>query len=299
MQLSNINSYTNVGYPNSQQIYVRVDSQSNNGCLGLGQHITLTVERIPFVSDITLHHCDENQDGQFAFDTTNLQSQILNGLTGVNVKYTTTSGVVLPSPLPNPFLTATQDIVVRVSNTTTLECYDEAIVHFVVDDLPEVFPIPTSLTSMCDDELSPQLQNGIFPFDTSTFQTTLLGGQSGMQVNYYDATNTLLPSPLPNPFHSGTQQVRVEVLNVVNNQCKAIYFIPFVVRPLPLIELVDNELICSNDLVFSKEINAGILDNSQIVNYTYQWFYNGVSITGATNYSLTVNTAGIYTVEVF
>ena len=45
-------------------------------------------------------------------------------------------------------------------------------------------------------------------------------------------------------------------------------------------------------------IDAGITDGSATTNYTYQWFKDGVLLPGATNYTLTVNTAGTYTVNV-
>ena len=70
-------NYRNIGYPNTQNIYIRVDSAVNNDCLGLGQHITLNVERIPIVQPQVLQNCDDNQDGQFGFDTATLQSDLI------------------------------------------------------------------------------------------------------------------------------------------------------------------------------------------------------------------------------
>lgn len=296
--ITNTSNYTNIGYPNTQNIYIRVDSQVNNECLGLGHHITLNVERIPFVNDLTIRHCDDNQDGMFAFDTSTVEQQLINGLTGVQVTYTTTSGSILPSPLPNPFNTSTQDIIATVTNTTSTACNDTAIIHFIVDDLPEVFPIASILTTVCDDEASPMAQDGMFAFNTTTFQSTLLGGQTGMTVTYYAANGTTLPSPLPNPFTTSTQNVTVEIVNPTNTQCKATYTIPFIIKPLPLIELAGSELVCSNDPSFTKIINAGVTDVAQISNYTYQWYLNGSIIPSATQYDLTVNTEGVYTCEV-
>ena len=83
----------------------------------------------------------------------------------------------------------------------------------IVDDLPQAYTIPTTLTTVCDDETNPALQNGSYPFDTSTFQSTILGSQTGMIVNYYDTNNNPLPSPLPNPFNTTQQNILVEVIN--------------------------------------------------------------------------------------
>lgn len=296
--ITNTSNYTNTGYPNTQNIYVRVDSQVNNECLGLGHHITLNVEVIPFINDKTIRHCDDNQDGIYAFDTSNLQNNLLNGLTNVTVSYKDQNGNTLPSPLPNPFVTTSQTITVRATNNTTASCYDEATVQFIVDDLPEIFPIPSNLTTVCDDEASPMSQDGLCAFNTSAFQSILLGGQTGMIVNYYAANGAVLPSPLPNPFITSTQNVIVEIVNPNNTQCKATYTLPFVVKPLPLIELAASELVCSNDPSFTKIINAGVTNVSQISNYTYQWYWNGTLIPSATQYDLTVNAEGVYTCEV-
>ena len=45
-------------------------------------------------------------------------------------------------------------------------------------------------------------------------------------------------------------------------------------------------------------MDAGLLDGSPTTDYTYVWSFNGNAIAGETNYILTVNTAGLYTVEV-
>jgi gliding motility-associated-like protein len=296
--IADISNYTNIGYPNTQNIYVRVDSQLNNECIGLGHHITLHVERIPIIQSRTYTQCDDNHDGIFPFNTTNLQSDVLNGLTNVTLSYWDANNNPLPSPLPNPFNTTSQTIKVRATNNTTSACFYESTITFKVDDLPEAFTIPTSLTTVCDDEANPVNQDGLFPFNTSSFQNTILGTQTGMMVNYFDGNGNSLSSPLPNSFLSGTQNIRVEVINPLNTNCKAYLTIPLIVYPVPEIELYGDELVCSNNPLFTKEISAGLIDETTISNYTYQWFLNNNPISGATNYSLTVNTEGIYTVEV-
>lgn len=296
--ITDISNYTNIGYPISQNIFVRVDSQVNNDCLGLGHHITLNVERIPIIENLVINHCDDNQDGSFGFDTSNLQTTLLNGLTGISVTYKDQNGIALPSPLPNPFVTTSQTITARATNTTLKACYDEATIQFIVDDLPEAFPIATTLTTVCDDEVNPLSQDGLFSFNTSMFQATILGSQTGMTVNYYDENGIALSSPLPNPFTTDTQTITVEVINPINTTCKATLSIPFVVKPTPRINTTGIELVCSNNPNFIKTIDAGLDDISTINDFTYQWFLDGNILTGETNYALTVNLEGSYTVEV-
>ena len=296
--ITDISNYRNIGYPNAQKIYIRVDSQINNDCLGLGNHITLNVERIPIVKPIIEIHCDDDQDGKFAFDTTNLQSQLLNGLNTVSVGYFDQNNVPLSTPLPNPFVTASQKLKVIVTNTTTKACSFESSIDFIVDDLPEAFVVPSNLTTICDDEADPSLQDGKYAFDTATFQNTILGGQIGMTVKYFDANNNLLTTPLPNPFITKTQKVRVEVINPVNTTCIATITLPFIVNPIPKIALTGDELVCSDLPSFTKVLDAGLLDGSPTTDYSYVWSFNGNAIAGETNYTLTVNTAGLYTVKV-
>lgn len=296
--INDISNYRNIGYPNTQNIFTRVDSDLNNDCLLLKSFITLTVERIPIVSPITKNHCDDDQDGKYGFDTTTLQTTLLNGLTNVNVTYFDQNNNPLPSPLPNPFVTQSQILKVVVTNNTAKACSFQTTIQFIVDDLPEAFPIPIALTTLCDDEANPNAQDGKFSFNTTTFQNTILGTQTGMVVNYFDQNNNPLPSPLPNPFVTTSQNVKVEVVNPNNTTCKASYIIAFVVKPVPKINLSGNELVCSDLPSFTKIINAGITDGSATTDYSYIWKRNGNVILGAINYSLSVNQAGIYTVAV-
>jgi hypothetical protein len=43
--------------------------------------------------------------------------------------------------------------------------------------LPEAFPVPAALTTTCDDEIDPLVQDGKYPFNTSSFDATILNGQ--------------------------------------------------------------------------------------------------------------------------
>lgn len=295
--IADISNYRNIGYPNTQKIYIRVDSKVNNDCLGLGQHITLNVERIPIVQPKVYTHCDDDQDGKFAFNTATLQSELLNGLTNVSVSYFDQNNNPLPSPLPNPFVTSSQTLRAMMKNNTATGCQYETTIQFIVDDLPEAFPISAALTTVCDDEANPVIQDGKFAFDTSTFHSTILGNQTGMTVNYYDQNNKPLSSPLPNPFVTTTQNVRVEVINPINTACTASMTIPFVVHPVPKINLSGNEIVC-NAQTITKTLDAGLVDNTPTTAYTYVWKKDGTVLPNESNYTLNINQEGLYTVEV-
>ncbi|MGQ7946098.1 T9SS type B sorting domain-containing protein [Flavobacterium sp. WC2509] len=294
--ITDISNYRNTSSPNTQNIYIRVDSKLNNDCLGLGSHITLTVEPIPIIQSMIQNHCNVNQNGKYAFDTSTIQANLLNGLTNVTVSYFDQNNNSLSSPLPNPFLTGSQTLKVVVTNNTPTACSFNTTLQFIVADIPQAFPIAPSLTTVCDNEADPILQDGKYAFDTSGFQTTILGGQTGMGVNYFDSNNNSLPSPLPNPFITNTQTVKAEVFNPINSTCSATTVIPFVVNPVPDILITGNELVCSDLPTFTKVINARLLDETQKNNFTYSWTLDGNPILGETNYDLTVNKKGIYKV---
>ncbi|WP_372753254.1 T9SS type B sorting domain-containing protein [Mariniflexile sp.] len=46
-EIINTSSYRNIGYPNYQQIYIRVDSEISNDCQAIGPYITLNVNALP------------------------------------------------------------------------------------------------------------------------------------------------------------------------------------------------------------------------------------------------------------
>lgn len=289
--ITNTSNYSNISYPNSQNIYVRVDSQINNECLGLGHHITLNVERIPIVQPLTLKHCDDNHDGIFGFDTTHLQSLLLNGITNVEVSYTDQNGLPLTSPLPNPFITTSQTLTALVKNNFGNHCDYTTTIQFVVDDLPVATSINTNDITFCSN------QNTV-SVDTTTFEATILGSQTGMIVNYVDANTNSLSSPLPNPFVTPQQTISAQVINTANAACKTTVTIPIVIHSLPNISLIGDELICSDNPNFTKIINAGLLNSATQNQHTYTWYLNNSLLPNQTNYSLTVNTEGVYKVEV-
>ncbi|TDE07638.1 T9SS type B sorting domain-containing protein [Flavobacterium sandaracinum] len=302
--ITNISNYRNIGYQNTQEIWGRVDSDVDNACYGLGPYVSLTVEKLPFANAVTVpRQCDDNQDGIYTFNTSTLESDIVKGQTNVTITYFDKNNNQLPSPFPPTFTTESQTIKAVVTNATTLSCSDTTTIVFIVDDLPVAFPIPTALTTVCDDEADPLMQDGKYGFDTSTFQNTILGGQTGMNVKYFDIDGASLPSPLPNPFFSNTQDITAIVENTINSNCTASVIIPFIVHPLPPINLnldgSEDELVCSNLPTFFVTLNAGIQDGSATTNYTYVWSKDAVVLTGQSNATLDVNAEGNYTVEVF
>jgi hypothetical protein len=264
---------------------VRVDSEINNDCLGFGDHITLNVEALPFANLVTIERqCDDDGDGFFPFDVSNVEPTVLNGQANVTVNYFDGNGIPLPSPLPNPFLTTSQTITIQVSNNNTQApdgpCYDETTLEFIVDVSPVAYPV--TIAPGCDDESN----DGIYDFDTSTIEATILGSnQPGMEVHYIDQSGYELDNPLPNPFTTATQSISVEVINPLNTTCIATSTIDFIVNPLPDFDVITPQIICITDPVST--ITLEVSQENPLENLDYNWTNaNGNSISTSKTYDV-------------
>jgi gliding motility-associated-like protein len=298
----NTTNYRNIGYPNSQDIYVRVDSDISNDCLGLSSPIRLTVEALPLANPITLaRQCDDDQDGLFPFDTSTLETQLLNGQNPENVviSYTDENGNILPSPLPNPFLTGSQTITIRVTNLATAVpnggCFEETSVAFIVDTLPVANPILPQI--FCDGDAGDIDNDGLFAFDTSTFKNTILGSQTGMEVyfTFTDETGNLVnrSKTLPNPVFSGSQTITVAIENLTNTSCNATSSVDLVVNPLPEYAIDSSLIVCTSDPTFTVSLDP--IEANPVEIFTYEWVYeDNPSQVISTASTLIVSNSGTY-----
>ena len=73
--IPDISNHRNTSNPDIQQIYVRVDSDDVNACLGLGNHITLTVGPLPIKNTISDYALCSTTD-KATFDLTTKNSQV-------------------------------------------------------------------------------------------------------------------------------------------------------------------------------------------------------------------------------
>ena len=284
--ISDISNYQNSN-PWEQDIYARIDSDDVNACLGLSHVITLYVEQLPVANTVTINkECDDDFDGYFPFDISFVESTVLNGQTNVTVTYFDQDNNPLPSPLPNPFLINSQTITIRVTNNSTNvtdgACFDETTLEFIVEKKPVANEVSNLVT--CDDDF-----DGLFPFDTSTIETTILNGQTGMLVFYYDQNGNSLPSPLPNPFLTETQTITIRVENELYSNCTAETTFDFIVHPKPQFELDETAIYCTN----LPPIDVSIYN--PLGDYTYEWKGETGEIV-STNPSAIISKAGVYTV---
>jgi gliding motility-associated-like protein len=264
-EITNISNYQNTNSPTQQTIYIRVDSAVNNDCLGLGPHITLNVDRVPIANTVTFApECDNDRDGLFMFNSSTIQNTIIGNQTGVEVSYYDESGNPLPSPLPNPFASASQTITARITNSNSQDpdgqCYDETQIEFIVNSVPMANQVPVQ--EVCDDDL-----DGVVGFDTSTIETTILGVQTDLIVKYYDGNNNALPSPLPNPFYTTSQTISVRLENPNYDVCYEETTIDFRVREKPTFDLAEKATICMTN---TPELTIAIENPNGYHSYTWK-----------------------------
>ena len=285
---ASISNYQNIDSPFTQNIYVRVDSALDNECLGLGLHITLNVEKIPIANSVVVNpQCDNDRDGLFSFDTSTIQSTILGTQSNVSVSYFDENGTQLQSPLPNPFTTASQSITARVTNINSQDldgqCYAETEIQFTVNSVPIAHNILPQ--EICDEDF-----DGVGSFDTSSIQSTILQNQTGLIVRYFDENNIELQSPLPNPFPSHSQKIRVRIENPIYTTCFEETKIQFIVREKPSFELISEDIICITE---TPSLSLSIENPNG--NYNYFWLNQNGDIVG-NNQSLNISSGGLYSV---
>lgn len=311
-EILDVANHQNTNSPNSQDIWVRVKSDLGNTCLGLEEFPNLlNVESLPTANPVTLNRqCDfDTTDNvvSYPFDTTQIETDILNGqsLTNVNVTYFDENNTPLPSPLPNPFLTSSQTITVRVTNNTTNDpngaCYDETTIEFIVDEQPVANPVAPQI--VCDGDAGDVDDDSYFPFNTATFKSTILGTQTGMDVffNYIDENGVSVTNSttLPNPLISENQIITVNVINPINTSCTASTNIELIVNPLPEFFVDTPRIVCSSDPTFNIVLDVFGTNLTETFDYEWNWTSLDGTVTNqfvSNDEEITVSNPGTYTI---
>ena len=263
-------NYRNIGYPNSQQIYIRVDSDLDNDCLGFGPFINLTVNPVPTADPVgDLELCDNLDDGNGfngIVQTFNLDAQtpIILG-TQDPADYTVTYHTSFNDALAGAnAITSTgmytnitpnlQTIYVRVTDNIA-GCFTNQIsFDLIVNELPVANFVED--LEICDDDSDGSARNGFSQsFDLELQTAGILGTQDPNQfsVSYHaslsDAQTGILPlgSPFSNtvPF---VQTIYVRVSNGDSGCANGISNFNVIVNPEPIAANVSNLSYCDDDM---------------------------------------------------
>ncbi|MEO1011126.1 MAG: T9SS type B sorting domain-containing protein [Bacteroidota bacterium] len=87
-------------------------------------------------------------------------------------------------------------------------------------------------------------------FDTSAIQSTVMGGQTGVTVSYFDGHGNSLPSPLPNPMTNsiaGRETIVARVSDSNDPGCYAETSFDLIVNPLPVAHALQDIVVCDNN----------------------------------------------------
>ena len=251
-------------------------------------NINLIVNDNPIANQLQIiYGCDDNNDGiSEYFDTSGVESQVLNGQTGMTVSYFNQSGNQLSNPLPNPYTNSnpfTELITVRVTHNNST-CHAETILQLQTVTQPNINQ-PNNLYA-CDQG------NGYAEFDTSLIEQELIGNQTGLTIQYFDSDNNPLPSPLPILFQNTepfSQTISIRVEDVSNPICYSETSFYLIVNELPIINLEDEYFICNLEPSILLNVNPGY--NS------YNWFFEDGTLISSTN-SGEITEEGNYTLTV-
>ena len=311
--------FTNVT-PTTQPIWASIENTDLNTieCLGLKQVATLHVEPRPIANPVTIaEQCDgdsaldlDSQDGKFPFDTSGIQATLVGNQTNVTTYYYLPDGTLIGNQLPNPFLSTSQTIDIKIELDSALGgvnnpnglCSDTTTLKFVVNDSPEAYPV--NIPAQCDDGTDDS--DGFSEFDTSGVINTLLTNPAtGITQSLNDYTvsfsykdeqgTTQTAATLPNPFNTKTQTVVATVTNPLNTNCVVTKNIDFVVNPLPLFKRADDtSIVCLN----LDPIPIGVIPSDSRT-YSYTWTRNGQPFSpniSGTDSSILIGLGGEYVV---
>ena len=262
-------NYRNIGYPNTHQIYVRVDSQLNNDCIGLAPLITLTVNPVPEANPVAnLELCDNLDDGDSfngrvqTFDLDSQTATILGTQNPANFTVTYHISAADANSGANPITTTNayenivinlQTIYARVTDNAT-GCFTD---HVTFDLIVHPLPIANFVADLeiCDDDSDGSARNGFSQsFDLELQTATILGTQDPalFTVTYHTSLANAQAglTPLTSPFSNSvpfTQTIYVRVFNSVLQCANGISNFRVIVNPEPIAENVSNLSYCDDD----------------------------------------------------
>ncbi|HEX8562924.1 MAG TPA: T9SS type B sorting domain-containing protein [Flavobacterium sp.] len=278
---------------------------SGNVCALVSDPATLTISPLPTNIVRTLIQCDTGvaPDGITLFNLSEADDMFVGGNIALTIEYyetiaeAETGGGGLPAAYANA--SNPQQLVVRITNTDS-GCFSFSTLNLSANLLAS--PV-ISLAEQCDSDAN---EDGFFVFDLTQANIPANAPQT---VRYYEnETDALLeqneiadPQHYVNlvPYQLQTLVARVE--NSVTENCTRLYQINIKVNPLP--DILTNEdlepfVVCVNTPTFSAVLDPAFQDGSSPADYTYQWYYEGEVIQGATTSTLTVTNEGLYSVEV-
>ncbi|WP_055437450.1 T9SS type A sorting domain-containing protein [Lacinutrix algicola] len=276
-----------------QTIYIRV-SDFNTGCYVF---TTVTIRVLPNPSPglpNDLEVCDDNNDGFYAFDLTQNDAIIINGESGQTITYyasqidavSGTNAIATPTQFTNT--NPSQTIYARAENNIT-GCFALVDFDIIVNSLPLL--IQPSILNQCDvNNTGDQMEDFVLEYANAE----ILNGQTNITLTYFstqigaeinDGTVEIV-SPYYNTANPQTVYVRAEDND---SGCVNSVALQLTVSELPTVTLDSEYSFCAGESVI---IDSGF--DTSTGNYSFDWYMNGIILTGETGPTLTVVMADVY-----
>jgi gliding motility-associated-like protein len=185
--ITDISNYRNIGYPNAQNIWVRIETDLDNSCIGLGPYITLNVEKLPNIELNSTNLICSNIPTFFV----TLDAGFLSNSTVSNFSYSwKKNGASLNTTTPTLGVNSEGNYAVDVTNsagcsrTRTIQVTASnlaTITSIDIVDLVDINTVMVNTTGPGDYEYSMDYLNGIW--QDSNFFSNVPGGIHQVFVN--------------------------------------------------------------------------------------------------------------------
>jgi len=303
--ISNPTTYINLSQ--IQTIFVAVEN-TTTGCFAIVD-FDIIVHPLPQMTNISdFIVCEVNADGVNTFDLETKTTDILNGqdpsVFGVTYHLTQADADAGVNPLIGPYLNMVnpRPIYVNITNSIT-QCAISSM-RFNLEEISNPtansngVPIEYSLCDTLGDN------DGVAEFDLNSQNELVLDGQDPADhvVSYYlsqsdaDLDINALDDSFENTENPQVIYARVESSLTTNTSCYATSDLKLEVHLLPEFNLENSYTLCVNtngtELVRPPLLETGLSE----IDYSFEWRFNDVIISGANNSNYLVDQSGAYSV---
>jgi gliding motility-associated-like protein len=279
--IQDISNYTNTT-PIAQDIYVRVVNPLNSECLGIGHYITLHVVEMPLVTGpLLIEECDYDDDGLVEFSTSSFEYLLSDSQTiDVSFRYYDEEGNELPSPLPDPYITSEPitnimvSIIAENQNISSGGCEVTTGIALFINSDYNIGEVPNYFGCL-------NTSDSYFTFDTSNLESSILNGQSDLEISYFDENSNLIESPFPNEYSlSESATVKAIITNTQDPMlCPMEIDIHFELALKPDDIQIDDIYLCFEEgedkIFYLREYLDASLDEYDITNSEINAYDNG------------------------
>ena len=240
--IDNIESYENTT-PFNQTIFVRIVENTFPNCYSTTSFQLTTIPPPIITTPTPIEECDNDYDGIDIFDLSQKTEELLGGQINVTVSYyeNQEDADTAMNPIVDLYTNTTadsQNIIVRLEDDITF-CFATTTLQLIVNPIPEVIIPP--IIEVCDDDY-----DGISTFDLTALDTTILNGQTGISVSYYETQEgaDTATNPLASPYNNTSLNTQELIVRLEDNitGCYSTTTQGLIVNPLAVIEVIDYEI---------------------------------------------------------